>query len=438
MKTAREVFVDNFAVDKLKAVFEERLAHGSTVGKDGIHPLAFQKNLDQEIGLIRKNTFAGVYKFTTFKQRLISKGADVKPREISIAGVRDRLTLRALNNTLLQIFPEAKQPLPHHFIREIKAFIAPLDDAYSFLQLDVKEFYPTLVHGELLKRLRSRTRHKPLLALVASAIRTPTGSKKLNERGVPQGLSISNVLSSIYMMKIDDVASSEFQYCRYVDDILIICRTENAKRNHEEMEKRLAKVGLTVHPLQPGSKTKINLLSEGVDYLGYNITPSMIAVRRSSYRRMMENIMGVMTSAKYKPSTKKIMLRLNLKVTGCIMNGKRYGWMFFFSMTEDTKQLRRLDRFVSRLWRRYDMEKYGKPKTFVKTYHEIKFNSAATKYIPKYDDFTIKQKMQLIADLEGLDLEDVKNWTEEKINKTFRRLVKREISELEKDITPVS
>lgn len=234
------------------------------------------------------------------------------------------------------------------------------------------------------------------------------------------------------------MARDKYVYYRYVDDILIICKSENARGNLDFMMKRLAKVGLTCHEPTPGSKTKIEPLSKGVEYLGYHLTPNKVSIRQSSYRNIIEKLVSVATAAKYKPSDRRQVRRLNLKITGCFVNGKRYGSMFYFSMTDDKEQLMRLDRFVDRLWKKSGFEKYGKPKTFVKTFHEIKFNLAATKYIPRFDDYSIEQMMQFVADFEARELDEVRNWTEDKIRKTFKRHVKREVSDLLKDMTPTS
>ncbi len=438
VSTPKQIFDEQFEAENLAAIFRDRVSQSGTVGRDGVHPAAFEKNLDQEILLIRKNVDAEKYRFTTYKQRLVLKGAGKAPREISIAGVRDRVCLRALTNSLATIFSDAKPALAHQHIGEIKAYIKPLSDEYSFVQMDVQQFFPSLLHPELMKRLRSKTRNRKLLSLVAAAIKTSTGSPGTNDRGVPQGLSISNVLSSIYMMPIDEEAHHKYEYYRYVDDILIICKAENARRNLEVMMKRLAKVGLQVHEPTPGSKTKIEPLSKGVEYLGYHLTPNKVSIRRSSYRNIMESLVSVATAAKYKPTDRRQVRRLNLKITGCFVNGKRYGSMFYFSMTDDKEQLRRLDRFVSRLWKKAGFDKYGKPKTFIKTFHEIRYNLTATKYIPRYDDYTIDEMMQFIADFEARELDDIRSWTEERIRKTFHRHVKREVSDLLKDMTPTS
>ncbi len=436
--TPKEIFDAQFTSEALIAIFRDHVSQSGTVGKDGIHPSAFEKSLEREVALIGKNVAAGKYRFTTYKQRLVLKGAGKEPREISIAGVRDRVCLRALNNSLAAIFPEAKAALAHQFIAEIKAYIRPLSDEYSFVQLDVQNFFPSLLHDELLRRLRSKTRYKRLLSLVSAAIRTSTGANGASEKGVPQGLSISNVLSSIYMMPVDREAREKYVYYRYVDDILIVCKAENAQANLDFMMRRLAKIGLKCHEPTPGSKTKIEPLSKGVDYLGYHLTPNKASIRRSSYRNIMENLTSVVTAAKYKPSDRRQIRRFNLKITGCFVNGKRYGSMFYFSMTDDLEQLMRLDRFVDRQWKKAGFEKYGKPKTFIKTFHEIKYNLSATRYIPRFDDYTIEQMMQFIADMEMRELEEVRNWTEDRIRKAFKRHVKREASDLLKDMTPTS
>lgn len=427
-----------FEPDNLRQIFNTYLLNSGTVGKDGIHPKAFSEVVEDEIQLIRKNVYAKKYRFTSFKQRLISKGAGKPPREIAIAGVRDRLTLRAITNILMNTYADAKLAPAHHFIRDVVDFIRPLDDEYVFLQLDIVDFYPSLRHDYLSDRLRQRIVSDELMALIQSAVKTSTGDGPSSKQGVPQGLSVSNILSSIYMIEIDREARERFQYFRYVDDILVICKRVDAHEHFEYLRAALDFAGLRCHPMTTGSKSKIAALSEGVDYLGYHISSSAVRVRQSSYRRMMATLVSVVTSAKYKSGNARVLARINLKITGCILEGKRFGWMFFFSMSEDVGQLKRLDRFVSRLWTRSGLPSGSRPKTFVKTYHEIRFNAAATKYIPRFDDYTIEKKMMLIAELQEIDLSDVRDWTEDKIEKTFWRLVRKEVSELEKDLTPVS
>ncbi|WP_105427123.1 reverse transcriptase/maturase family protein [Neorhizobium tomejilense] len=439
--TALGIFTTEFAPQRLAEIFNERILHSHTVGKDGAHPSVFAQTLDEGVQRISDRALAGSYNFTTFKQKLVLKGPDKPPRQISVATVRDRVALRALTNVLMSVFPDSRIPPAHYIIDEVADLIAPLGDDYSFIQIDIKNFYPSVRHDELLCRLRTRIRHKPLLNLIMQAVSTPTSASKEtrpNTIGIPQGLSISNVLSSIYMIKFDEFARSRFAYFRYVDDILIICPTTHAKRNFRLIKGRLAKIGLECHRLEDKTKTKIVPLSQGVDYLGFHLAPEVTSVRESSYRRIIDKVMTVMTGVKYNANHAKILTRLNLKITGCIFDGRRMGWMFFFSMTDDLKQLQRLDSFIAKTWRRLGMGQFGSPKRFVKAYHEINFNLTSTRYIPRFDEYSTDQKIDLIATMKVIDRAVVANWAIERINRNFFQLIRKEVAELEKDITPLS
>ncbi|BCH63755.1 hypothetical protein RvVAT039_09710 [Agrobacterium vitis] len=107
-------------------------------------------------------------------------------------------------------------------------------------------------------------------------------------------------------------------------------------------------------------------------------------------------------------------------------------------MTTDIKQLRRLDKFVQRQWRRAGLEQFGQPKTFVKSYYEIRYRLDKTKYIPRFDEYSREQKAALIADMRSLEVAEVLNWQQDQIDRTFSMIVRKEVAELENDITPFS
>ncbi|MCT7374851.1 reverse transcriptase domain-containing protein [Chelativorans salis] len=435
---SKEVFAAEFSTDRLVTLFNERIEVGSkALGKDGINVEAFKAGLDREVEVIRRKIFDKSYRFTGYKQRLISKGATKYPREISVATVRDRLVLRALCNVLMQIFPETLLPAPQAYVREISELLDRADDGFSFVQIDIKDFYPSIRHDLMLRRVRAKVRYPPMLKLIEEALKTPTGlARALNsrEKGIPQGLSISNILSSIYMNAIDGKMKEATTYFRYVDDILIICPDSEASRLFRSTEGRLKAAGLECHSIKPGSKSKIASTSESVDYLGYKISKNMISVRSSSFKRMIDNIIKVITEFKYKKNHKRLILRINLKITGCIIENKRYGWMFFFSQTRDMSQLARLDAFIAKHVSKFSPENVNMLKTYIKTFHEIRYNIHDTKYVPKYDKYSFDQKVKMISELYGTTEEDIRSRDEQTVENLFRRLVKREISELEKDL----
>ena len=305
----------------------------------------------------------------------------------------------------------------------------------SFVRIDVEDFYPTIDHEILLRTLRKKMRKPQLLHLVHSAIKTPTTSKTANEKGVPQGLSISNILSSIYLGKIDRRFAAKYAYFRYVDDILIICPTETAVSVFNEIAVALKKIGLTSHKLGDNGKSQISPVSDGVDYLGFHITPTKVSVRKSSYSRMIENILSVFTRHKSEKSDDRFIWRLNLKISGCIYRNKRFGWVFFFSQINDIAQLARLDQFITdQLLKRGQPQLRPRIKTFVRSYHEIRFNLEQTQYVPNLDSYGIDRIIWVLSQEEGDPEEHYRaNFTQEEIRSRFTRLMNFQ-TRLERDL----
>ncbi len=179
-------------------------------------------------------------------------------------------------------------------------------------------------------------------ALCMRAVATPTGATKSpNSKGIPQGLSISGALSALYMLRFDMLQLSRNpNYFRYVDDILLICNARVADDSLKAIGRALSSRGLIIHQKGVAGKTEINPVEDGVDFLGYRICIDRVSIRQSSYRRMFKNLLKVITDYRYRRDAGRLEFRLNLKITGCIVDGRRRGWMMFFSHTEDVDSTR--------------------------------------------------------------------------------------------------
>ncbi|WP_375571881.1 reverse transcriptase domain-containing protein [Seohaeicola saemankumensis] len=211
------------------------LKEGVARGVDGTSYERFLQCRDQEVGLISQRALAGRYKFSPYRQKLILKNAESPPRQVSIPTLRDRVALRALNNFLTSIFPDCRPQHAHPVISSVLAAIGNMVSDDRFIKLDIRSFYDEVDHEILMRNLRRRIRSENPLKLIEDALKTPTGatvaSQSTNELGIPQGLSISNLLSSIYLKSIDDRFGSLLgvSYHRYVDDILCIATASEAK-----------------------------------------------------------------------------------------------------------------------------------------------------------------------------------------------------------------
>ncbi len=440
------LYKSHFTKAKLREIFTEFIADGAAVGRDGISVTAFSERIDQEIDIIHRKVNVCTYQFTAYREKLISKGAQKPPRQLSIPTIRDKLILKFLSELLAVIYPSHVSRIPHSTIKRVHEVSGSRPATDSYLRLDIQTYFPSIDHKILIRILRRRVRKRQVLHLIENAMCTPTGRKKfadtLNNKGVPQGLSISNLLSSLYLSDIDDhlTSISEIDYFRFVDDILIIGPPDKIFELSKTVPKLLkSKQKIRCHEVGAGSKSVIVPLSEGIEYLGYRFCLNDIEVRQASFKKMFANIMKLISSMKYASNKGPLIWKMNLRISGCQFLGRRIGWVFFFAQSENKQQLKQLDAFLiaqaSKVLKSGDRNRL---KRFVKAYHEIRYNADETGYFPNFDNFDAEQKKQQISILiPKMARKELDALQEEELDQLFKKCISREISDLEKDMMEV-
>lgn len=428
----------HYQANNLSQIFHHRIARSRATGKDGIRVGRFEENLAEQVAIIEQKIAEERYAFTGFKQRLILKGAEKLPRQISIPTVRDRLVLRAVCQMLHNVVPQSTGYAPHAVVDQVATHLRSEGGERSFIRIDVKDFFPSIRHDRLLGELIKFDVDATTRRLCMNAVGTKTGNcVNRPTKGVPQGLSISGALACIYMLRFDDRQLETFgSYFRYVDDILLIRPTSSAHHDFARVRRSLGRLGLSVHSLGTTGKTEIKNVTTGIDYLGYHIDPHQISIRSTSFHRMFNNILKVITDYRYRNDVNRLIFRLNLKISGCQVDTKRRGWMMFFSRTENLKQLSHLDQFVRQQLRRVNLPDHHFPsiKKFIKSYHEIRYNINDTSYVPNFDNYDLTQKIGVVSTLMGRPLAEVESFSIETIEQQFRRLIGQEVQDLEHDV----
>jgi len=329
---------------------------------------------------------------------------------ISIPTNRDMLTFSALTSFITKSFEDKLiQSSIHTKILDIKNHIK--SNKYdSFIKVDIKNYYPSINHDILFKKLKKQIDDEMALSLLKKAIskytiangRINDKSREDNAKGIPQGLSFSNILSAIYFTSIDEKysKSKKLAYYRFVDDILILCNKKDIEKIKAKITKDTQKLILEIHEFEPNSdKSTSGIINQdSFQFLGYRFFDDKVSVRQSSVDKIRDRIVKVIL--KNKNNEKELYRKLNLKITGCIYEGKKMGWLNFFALIDDMQLLYSLDNLVKTLFGKFKI-KYDekKIKKFTKAYFELK--NKENDYIPKFGD---KKN-----DYNLCDIEDLKN-----------------------------
>lgn len=397
----------------LKSTFETKLQYKYTLGTDGISTNKFSEILDEEITIIKRKVKNQTYNISPYKEQLILKSRNSNPRMISVPTNRDKLVLSALQKFIAAQFTDKiSDDNVSVKINSIKQAIH--SKKYdSFIKLDIKSFYPNIDHKILLEKVKKQIDDAQALYLLERALTQITIAKgrrtdkqnNIETKGVAQGLSISNILASIYLSDLDIkyLEKENLEYFRFVDDILILCNKNDVEDIKLSICKDAQNLILEVHEFKDGSDKSTSgiIYKDRFQFLGFEFYDNIISVREQSVDKLRDRIIGVFYN-NTENNDKDLYRELNLKISGCIYDNKQYGWMEFFRQIDDQTLLYSLDSFVKNQFKRFNRKyKEDKIKNFTKTYFYLKNYDVdklnKNSYIPKFDT-SIKNRMKALIE----------------------------------------
>lgn len=457
MKRSYLIFKKYFRLKTLKEVYGEKISKKATRGIDRIGIKKFNEIKKDQINIIFKKCNAGTYKFSPYVEKLQSKGRSKNPRLISVSTIRDRIVLYILKEILHEIFPECVyRKLPNNYIKEIKEFYKTYTSKHiCYFKTDIKAFYDNIDHDILIKIIKTRVKSNKLINLIKYSLKTPTvpiNYKKKDKKeykrtyGVPQGLSISNILANIYLKEVDSkLQDIGIRYIRYVDDILIFIEEGDSSDIKWKVETILSDYNLTLND----SKTECQLSDFEFEYLGYLLSRSRTSIKEAKVERFITSVAGKFSSyvhntderiKKYPWLNKDIQQTvfvedLNEKITGSLNEKRRYGWLFYFLEITDISLLHKLDGIISNFFTR--LSDFGSLppanlKKLTKAYYKAKYTPRGG-YIHNYDNYeTIAEKMKYLGDRGYINPD--KSYKKEDIDIIFNRVKRKRLTDLELDI----
>ena len=174
-------------------------------------------------------------------------------------------------------------------------------------------------------------------------------------------------------------------------------------------------------------------IAKGIPFLGYMFFDKKVGICPLAEEKLEASIEELFRLRKRQIISQQVFAwRLNLRITGCILDSKKYGWLFYYSQLTDLSILFHLDWLIEHLFSRYGFEKPKDIKKFVRTYHEITKNVSNSSYIVNVDRYSIEEKAGILSGIYGqksFDKKDVQI-----VDNLFKATMFKEVQQLEYDI----
>lgn len=288
MKTYKNLYPQVWDWDNLYLAY-----HKARKGKRSRAPAAtFEYHQEAYLTQLRQELMAKIYQPGAYYSFYIH---EPKRRLISAAPFRDRVVHHALCNIIEPIF-ERSFIYDSYANRVGKGTHRAIDRAQIYaqkyryvLQIDVRQFFPSIDHAILHKILARKLADKDILWLVDRILTSGAGilseeydmvyypGDDLFAAGRPRGLPIGNLTSQFwancYLNPFDHFVKRDLPcraYVRYVDDALLFANDkETLWQWLEAIMEKLSTLRLSIHP---GAHPRP--VTEGFPFLGFVVFPT--------------------------------------------------------------------------------------------------------------------------------------------------------------------
>lgn len=324
------------------------------------------------------------FSFSPYEQILINKGKDKPPRVISKPTIRDKIVLYYLLEKIKAAYPNYFND-PRVVVRNVINFVNRNKHPY-FASVDISSFFDEIPLKRLIDKLHIEDRLDcKTIALIKKAVHNPTVPSDYTkenhalikkDKGVPQGLPISNLLAEIYVVDFDEAikrkikemkkenSSLSIEIFRFVDDILMLSNDELSL----QLLKKTAEESLQALNLQtnPYKQKAGNLKTGSFTYVGYEFSDEEVTIKPDSLRKMEKRLIEILKETKKnherqttdksadeeKVITTKLLFRmlwrLNIVISGAHIDNKHFGWISYFRFINTVKQLKHLDYILNK------------------------------------------------------------------------------------------
>jgi group II intron reverse transcriptase/maturase len=237
-------------------------------GVDGVTWRQYEGNLEARLTDLHTRVHCGTYRAQPSRRVYIPKG-DGRQRPLGIAALEDKIVQQAMTTVLNQVYEEDFLGFSYGF-RPGRNQHDALDALWMglmgkkvnwVLDLDIHAFFDTIDHEWLMSFIEHRIADRRVLRLIRKWLRagvSEAGEWSKTSVGTPQGSVASPLLANVYLHYVFDLwvqwwrenhATGDVIVVRYADDAVVgFQHRSDAERFHRELEQRMEKFGLALHP----------------------------------------------------------------------------------------------------------------------------------------------------------------------------------------------
>jgi RNA-directed DNA polymerase len=254
-------------VDRLRDAYLA-LKRKAAAGVDDMTWSEYGQDLEVRLADLHARVQRGAYRAKPSRRVYIPK-PDGRQRPLGIASLEDKIVQRAVVEVLNAIYEVDFLGFSYGFRpgRSQHQALDALTTAISrkkvswVLEVDIRGFFDAIDHGWLVKFVEHRIADKRIVRLIQKWLTAGVledGKWSVTEEGTPQGATISPLLANIYLHYVLDLwvqqwrkrtGRGEVIVVRYADDFVLGFQHEaDATRFRVELQRRLERFGLEVHP----------------------------------------------------------------------------------------------------------------------------------------------------------------------------------------------
>ena len=279
-------------------------AHRAAAGKRRRPDVAaYLLGLENEVARLRRTLLDGKYRPGPYRSFVIR---EPKERLISAAPFRHRVVHHALTQVIEPVFEPrfttrsfaSRRGFGTH--QAVALAIRACRRYRYVLKCDIRKYFPSIDHVVLKGKLRQVLKCEPTLALAELIIDGSNPQEEIEEyfagdtlftpherrRGLPLGNQTSQFFANVYLNSLDHLVLRELrpgEYARYVDDFVLFSDSKSELRGmREEIDAHLDSLRLRVHE----RKSRIYRTADGLTFLGWQITPQGVWLKRDCVVRM--------------------------------------------------------------------------------------------------------------------------------------------------------